>query len=101
DSKASAVKLAIGEDVIAYPGHGQIRQDFFVIPQPFTRDGVTRGNDDVVERQHDALRTARGAGGIQNHGEIGAMPLRYVLVKIVRMLSIEAPALLLERSQGM
>src|SRR5262249_48745055 len=62
---------------------------------------MTRSDDDVIERQHDALGTARGAGGIQNDGQIGTMPLRYMLVKIVWTLSIEASALLLKRSQGM
>ncbi len=101
DGEAGTVKLPIGENVIAHPGHRQIRQDLLIVLEPFTEHCVACSDQDVVERQHDALGTASSAGGIQHDRQIGTATLRYLLIHIGWMGSIKASAVLLHCGKGM
>ena len=69
------IGLAVGEDVIADPGHRQVGEQDVVGPEAVELVAVLRRDDDVVVRQHHALGPAGGAGGVEHHADVGALAL--------------------------
>ncbi len=67
--------LAVGEDVVADPGHRQVGEHRVVGGEVVERVGVLRRQDDVVVREHHALGPARRARGVEHHADVGAFAL--------------------------
>ena len=70
DAEPGSEGLGIGEHVIADPGERKISHDLFVGAKTVEPIAVDRRDNEIVERQHDALRASRGAGGVEHDGKI-------------------------------
>ena len=69
------VGLAVGEDVIADPGHRQVGEQDVVGVEAVELVAVLRRDDDVLVREHHALGPAGGAGGVEHDADVAALAL--------------------------
>ena len=75
DAESGHVGLAMREDVVPDPGHGQVAQGFLRLGKTVEFDTVAGGDDDVVVGEDHALRLARSAGSVEKNPDIGTPAL--------------------------
>ena len=81
--------------MVADPGHRQIGQRLIVRIEAIEGDRQSRGGNQIVERQHHALRPPRRSRGIGDHRQIVAASLGNLGREKAGMRRIERAALLL------
>ena len=94
DGEAGDHRLGEGKQVVADPGHGQVGQDVAVGRHVVNLDASPRRRDEGGVCLADALRLARGTGGVEHDRDIIEMPPLDLAVKKIGMVAVmDAPQL--------
>jgi hypothetical protein len=71
DAESDDHPLRVGEEVLADPRHGQVRDDFLVVAQALEIGVGEAREHEVVVGEHDALRVTGGAGRVHHDRGVG------------------------------
>ncbi len=89
DGETGAHGLAIREDVVSNPGHGEIGHDLFLISQLLPFDEAHGRVDDRTVSQHDPLGVPGGPGRVGDDGKVIGLALVDFILEVGGVVSLE------------
>ncbi|MNS93657.1 hypothetical protein D3C72_1278420 [compost metagenome] len=100
DGKAGHHGLRQREQAVADPRHGQVGQDVFIVGELVEGDAAFAGCQQCRVALAHALRFARGARGVQDHGRVAALARCHGGVEKARVFTVIGPAQRLQGGKG-